>query len=323
MPFLTVDRGAFLARISSDKGDLELAGPDLQGNPLANVLKFGPLEVTTAAGVMKIGRISASTTIVAGLELQQDLGGKTITTRLTFPHDGVMRYEVVDWQNTNPLKVSISGPSDSHEHFYGFGEKFNALDQAGHQIRMVTFDSPGQKGDRSYKVVPWFVSTRGYGFHFDSTAESTFDMRATHPDRYVITSSFPKLRFNVVYGPKLTDVLTRYTAYTGRPHLPPQWAFGPWISSDIWRSGGEVRYAVEKFRALGIPASGFVFDSPWETAYNDFRFNMEQFGAKGHFEGNDYDGFSSAVEMMSFLQQRGPKVICCMTPFVNDKSTTG
>jgi alpha-D-xyloside xylohydrolase len=323
MLFLSVDRGALQARISSDKGDLEFAGPDLQGNPLANVLKFGPLEVTTAAGVMKIGGISASTTIVAGLELHQALGGKTITTRLTFPHEGVLRYEVVDWQSTNPLKVSISGESDSHEHFYGFGEKFNALDQAGHQIRMVAFDPPGQKGDRSYKVAPWFVSTRGYGFHFDSTAESTFDMRATHPDRYVITSSFPKLRFNVVYGPKLTDVLTRYTAYTGRPHLPPQWAFGPWISSDIWRSGGEVRYAVEKFRALGIPASGFVFDSPWETAYNDFRFNMEQFGAKGHFEGNDHDGFSSAVEMMSFLQQRGLKVICWMTPFVNDKSTTG
>jgi alpha-D-xyloside xylohydrolase len=323
MSFLTVDQGSLQARISSDTGDIELAGPDLQGNPLANVLKFAPLEVTSAVTVGKIGRISASTTIVVGWELQQDLGGKTVTTRLTFPHDGVMRYEVVDWQDTDPLKISISGASDSHEHFYGFGEKFNALDQAGRQIRMVTFDAPGMKGDRSYKVVPWFVSTRGYGFHFDSSAESTFDMRATHPDRYVITSSFPKLGFNLVYGPKLTDVLARYTAYSGRPSLPPQWVFGPWISSDIWRSGGEVRYAVEKFRALGIPASALVFDSPWETAYNDFRFNMDQFGAKGRFEGNDHAGFSALPEMMSFLQQRGLKVICWMTPFVNDKSTTG
>jgi alpha-D-xyloside xylohydrolase len=208
MPFLTVDQGALQARISSETGDIELAGPDLQGNPLASVLKFAPLEVMTAAGILKIGRISVSTTIVAGLELQQDLGGKTVTARLTFPHDGVMRYEVVDWHNTNPRRVSISGASDLREHFYGFGEKFNALDQAGHQIKMVTFDPPGSKGDRSYKVVPWFVSTRGYGFHFDSTAESTFDMRATHPDRYVISSSFPRLRFNVVYGPKLTEVLT-------------------------------------------------------------------------------------------------------------------
>jgi alpha-D-xyloside xylohydrolase len=323
MPFLAVTQGSVQARISSNTGDIELAGPDLQGNPLANVLKFTAPEITAAEGLLRIGRISASTEIAAGLELQQDLGGKTVTTRLTFPHEAVMCDEVVDWQSFAPLKFSISGESNLDEHFYGFGEKFNALDQAGHQIRMVTFDPPGPKRGRSYKVVPWFVSTRGYGLHFDSTAESTFDMRATHLDRYSITSSFPKLRFNVVYGPKLTDVLTRYTAYSGRPHLPPKWAFAPWISSDIWRSGGEVRYAVEKFRALGIPASGFVFDSPWETAYNDFRFNMEQFGAKGHFEGNDHNGFSSAAEMMSFLQQRGLKVICWMTPFVNDKSTTG
>src|SRR2546430_10877737 len=53
-------------------------------------------------------------------------------------------------------------------------------------------------------------------------------------------------------------------------------SFGPWISSDIWRSGGEVRYAVTQFRNRGIPASAFVFDSPWEIAYNDFRFNMIQ-----------------------------------------------
>jgi hypothetical protein len=67
-------------------------------------------------------------------------------------------------------------------------------------------------------------------------------------------------------------------AYMGRPALPPPWAFGLWISADIWRSGGEVRYAVTQFRDRGIPASAFVFDSPWETAYNDFQFNMTQFG---------------------------------------------
>ena len=69
-------------------------------------------------------------------------------------------------------------------------------------------------------------------------------------------------------------MLSRYTGLTGRPALPPPFAFGPWISSDIWRDGGEVNYAVTKFRERGIPVSGFVFDSPWEIAYNDFKFNI-------------------------------------------------
>jgi hypothetical protein len=38
MPFLTVDQGVLQARISSDTGDIEFAGPDLQGKPLANSL---------------------------------------------------------------------------------------------------------------------------------------------------------------------------------------------------------------------------------------------------------------------------------------------
>jgi alpha-D-xyloside xylohydrolase len=176
------------------------------------------------------------------------------------------------------------------------------------------------KKEHAYKVSPWFISTRGYGLHFDSSAESSFDMRAGAGDRFVITNHFPTLRFNVVYGPNLTDVLSRYTGYTGRPPLPPPWSFGVWISSDIWRSGGEVRYAVTQFRNRGIPVSGFVFDSPWETAYNDFQFNMTQFGAGATIDSMHFDGFTSLHDMMVFLQTNGLKVICWMAPFVNTSS---
>ena len=95
------------------------------------------------------------------------------------------------------------------EHFYGFGEKFNALDQAGKAVRIETFDNPGDKGDRSYKAAPWFVSTRGYGFLLDSTARSVFDMRAAAADRYTVTNQIGTLSFQVIYGPALTDVLSR------------------------------------------------------------------------------------------------------------------
>src|SRR5207245_456985 len=208
----------------------------------ANIIRFAPPAVLTAERAILLGRVVSSKVLGDGLEIVQSLGPSKITARLTFPHDGVMRYEVTDWQNVAPAATAVAGPSDDHEHFYGFGKKFDALDQAGKQVRTLTFDDPGTKGDHSYKVAPWFVSTRGYGFHLDSSAESSFDMRAGAPSLYVVTNHFSTLRFNIVYGPKLTDVLSRYTGYTGRPPLPPTWTFGPWISSDIWRSGGEVRY---------------------------------------------------------------------------------
>lgn len=320
-PFAGVDAGDLQGRIYRESGHIELAGPDLAGHALANVVRLAPPAIQMAQGSASIGALVSSRPIAGGLELKQALGSAVITSQLTFPHEGVLRYEVLDWGTSAPVATAVAAPSTHDEHVYGFGEKFNAFDQSGQSVRILTFDEPGTKRDRSYKVAPWFVSTRGYGLHLDTTAESVFDMGATTADRYVIAHRFPTLRLNLVYGPGLTRVLTRFTGYTGRASLPPPWAFGPWISSDIWRSGGEVRYAVTQFRARGLPASAFVFDSPWETAYNDFTFNMTQFGRDATIDGTHFPGFTSLAEMMTFLQHNGLKVICWMAPFVNVASS--
>ena len=319
-PALTVDAAPLQARISQTTGHIQLAGPDLSGTAGANVVDLSPPAVLTPNGPVLFGAVISSTPVANGLSVRQAVGDAQIEANLTFADEGVLRYEVVDWGSLQPLQTAIAGPTSAQEHFFGFGEKFDALDQAGNVVDMLTFDDPGTKNDHSYKVAPWFISTRGYGFHLDSSAESSFDMRAGAADRFVVTNRFPTLRINLVYGPALTDVLTRYTGLTGRPPLPPPWAFGPWISSDIWRSGGEVRYAATQYGDRGIPASVFVFDSPWEVAYNDFQWNMTQFGADATIDGVHYPGFASPAEMLQFLQSNGLKVICWMTPFVNVSS---
>ena len=320
--FLQLTSGPLQARVYRGSGHLELIGPDLTGRPLANSVTFQPPTATISGATLTIGSTLSSQPHDQSLDIVQSLGATTITARLSFPHESVMRYEVIDWGGSVPEQTQIVAATDAAEHFYGFGERFNGFDQAGMLVRTVTFDQPGNKGvsGDSYTVAPWFVSTRGYGVHLDSSAESVFDMRATQPDRYVVRHLFNTLAVNVVYGPRLTDVLSRFTAYAGRPDPLPPFAFGPWISSDAWRSGSEVRYAVTKFRERGIPASMFVFDSPWETAYNDFTFNMTQFAKGGTFEGTHFDGFASLADMMTFLQRNGLKVMCWMTPYVNDRS---
>src|SRR5207302_1324459 len=116
-----------------------------------------------------------------------------------------------------PSETNIAAASDASEHFYGFGEKFNSFDQAGNKVHTITSDMGGDKNDFSYKSSSWFISNHGYGFHLDSSAESYFDMRNGAADRYAIQNLFGSLRFNVVAGPKLTDVLSRYTGIVGRP----------------------------------------------------------------------------------------------------------
>jgi alpha-D-xyloside xylohydrolase len=341
--------GKFQARVFPDTGRIALAGPDLSGSPLASVITLEPIEVKIANKTVAIGRvIGAPRTTADALEIDQDLGGAKATTRVTFPADGVMRFEVISWGGPAPQSATISVISAASESFFGFGERFNALDQAGRRLEIKTSDHPGAKfdvqdgtkPDFAYKVVPWFLSSLGYGFHLDSSVESTFDMRKTKPDRYEVSQPFIPdrpggLALHLIAGPGLADALSRYTGLAGRPPLPPPWAFGPWISSDVWRNGGEVRYVVQKFLERKIPASAFVFDSPWEFAYNDFTFNIKdgptpdtttQFGTSGQFEDQPahasfpFKGFKSLAEMMSFLQTSGLKVICWIAPFTNDES---
>jgi len=319
-PFFSFDSGPHQARIFWFSGHIALAGPNLAGVPHASVITFSPPVIQVADRTFNIGRVLSSSSLADGLEVVQQLGKGQIRARLTFPLEGVMRYEVLDWGGVQVDQVSLASAADGGEHFYGFGEKFNSLDQTGRVVDILTFDEPANKGDRAYKVTPWFVSTRGYGLHLVSSARCTFDCRTAAKGAYRISSRISTLAFDVVYGPKLTDVVSRYTEMTGRPALPPPWAFGAWISSDIWRTGGEVRYAVTKYRERGIPVSAFVFDSPWEIAYNDFDFNGTQFKAPAQFEGRSLEGFDDTEDMMRFLQTNGLKVICWMTPFVNVSS---
>jgi alpha-D-xyloside xylohydrolase len=316
-----VAEGVVEARIYKDSGRISLAGPDLAANPLANRISFAPPQVVLNGESYPIGQVFSSTVVSNGLQLVQRLAKTNIVVRLIFTSEGVMRYEVVDWRGLPIEKTVVTAESSPGEHFYGFGEKFNQFDQAGKLVHILTFDKAGDKQDSSYKVVPWFLSTRGYGFYLDSSAESWFDMRAGNADRFVVTNLFPSLKFSIVYGPKLTEVLSRYSRFTGRPPTPPAWAFAPWLSSDIWQTGGQIRYAVRKYRASGIPGSVFVFDSPWEVSYNDFTWNMTQFGAGGTYEGTHYDGFQSSGDMLTFLRTNGFKVLCWMTPFINTDST--
>jgi len=210
-------------------------------------------------------------------------------------------------------EVSMSLSADPVEHVYGFGERFNTLDHRGEKIetwvRDVTNNPRPLRPLISYRPVPFFVSSRGYGVLLDSTTRSTFDMGAAAPDRYVVADKAAALRCFLLYGPALTDVLTQHSAIVGRPPLPPPWVFAPWKVRDEYLNDEQVREDVDKMRALDLPLSAVIIDSPWESAYNDFRFNPWQFpDPKG---------------LIDYLHARGTKVALWIAPFTNTISKTG
>jgi hypothetical protein len=104
-PAVSFDAGPLRGRVYRNTGHVEIAGPDLAGNAHANAVHIAPAAVHTAGGEVLLGAVKASTAIPQGLELKQQAGTATVTTRLTFPHNGVMRYEVVDFGGSRRLRL--------------------------------------------------------------------------------------------------------------------------------------------------------------------------------------------------------------------------
>jgi alpha-D-xyloside xylohydrolase len=141
-PFESFDAGPLQGRIYKQSGHMELAGPDLAGAPDLVVIRIAPPAVQTLTGVAVIGATATARPLANGIELKQQLGAGQITSRLTFPHDGVMRFEVIDWGGSKPQASALAIVSTANEHVYGFGERFITFDQRGRRLQTLTFDDP-------------------------------------------------------------------------------------------------------------------------------------------------------------------------------------
>ena len=60
-----------------------------------------------------------------------------------------------------------------HEAIYGFGEQFIRLNKVGQTIDLNMLEALGVVSPRSYKNVPFFMSTHGYGVFFNHSARMT------------------------------------------------------------------------------------------------------------------------------------------------------
>ncbi|MGH7245052.1 MAG: TIM-barrel domain-containing protein [Phycisphaerales bacterium] len=192
--------------------------------------------------------------------------------------------------------------------YYGGGERFNSINQKGHVLWMASSDHPEDKGLSTYKPVPFVMSSRGYGLWLDSTSPSTFDLNATDRDHVIVKDRAKKMRLVFIAGLTPTETLAEFTRLTGRPQVPPAWAFAPWKSRDVHRNRDDILADVHLSRKHGLPASVIVFDSPWETSYNDFMLNEQQ--------------FANADAMFGEIRRQGFVPCFWLTPFINLTNVT-
>ena len=164
-----------------------------------------------------------------------------------------------------------------HASYFGLGEHFDTLDRTHTIVKNASQDNGGPKGSSTYKPIPFFMSTSGYGLWVDTTAEATFDMNASALTEIAISVPAERLRLVLFTSPEFPKILEQFTALTQRAILPPYWAFAPWMGRDYHQNEAQVQEDVEKTRSFHLPASVIVIDSPWATSYNSYKLNPKQF----------------------------------------------
>ena len=79
------------------------------------------------------------------------------------------------------------------EHFYGFGEKFTSLDKRGQEIVSWSVDALGAGTEKSYKNMPFFMSSKGYGMFVNTTHRIIYHMGSQSLMSYTLSISEAKL----------------------------------------------------------------------------------------------------------------------------------
>jgi len=204
----------------------------------------------------------------------------TRTQNINDPHTYVTPIPFSFIRRASDLSRSIAATFElTHdEKIFGGGESFTRMNKRGQKIVAYTRDGMGVQNEYMYKPIPFFMSSNGYGMFVHTSTPVTFDFGKTYDAHNVIYDGDENLDLFIFLGsPK--EILSEYTALTGRSPVPPLWSFGLWMSRITYKSEDEVREVAAKLRQYRIPSDVIHLDTGWfETDWrSNYQFSTSRF----------------------------------------------
>ena len=199
---------------------------------------------------------------------------------------------------------------DIGERLYGLGERFTPFVKNGQVVDMWNEDG-GTCSEIAYKNVPFYLSSKGYGLLVNSSGKVSYELCSEVVTRAQFSLPGEKLDFMVIGGGDGKSVLQNYTAFTGRPALPPAWSFGLWLTTSFTTDYDEktVRSFVDGMAQRNIPLHVFHFDCFWmkENEWCNFTWDEAM--------------FDDAPAMLRRMKEERNLHICVwINPYIGQKS---
>jgi len=210
------------------------------------------------------------------------------------------------------VQLQLAMPRPGTEPLYGTGDAPVRANVAGTVRELALRVDPTSESSLNETHVPvplvlWPKS--GVGMLAADDRPGAMDLAATSSDRVVTTFTLPDrgtYQFYLYTGATPLDLVREYVALTTKPKLPPRWAFAPMQWRNALVDGDELRQDLADMRSRNIPGSTIWIDNPWQTAYNSFVVDEQQFA--------QFD------QLVSEMHAAGYNLLFWSTPYVGKDS---
>ncbi len=198
---------------------------------------------------------------------------------------------------------------DVGECIYGFGEKFTTFVKNGQNVETWNSDG-GTCSEQSYKSIPFYISSKGYGVLVNSADKVSYEVASDTVSKVSMTIPGEELEYYFFGGKNLQTVLKNYTDLTGKPALPPANTFGLWLSTSFTTDYNEetVNSFIDGMFRRDIPLQMFHFDCFWMKGFEWTNFTW------------DTTQFPEPEAMLRRLHDKGLGICCWINPYIAQRS---
>ncbi|WP_103898678.1 TIM-barrel domain-containing protein [Petrotoga halophila] len=252
---------------------------------------FTKMQLTQYTTLYRIGKPFKTGAVIVDLE------NKDFQQNDTIPY-----FQVEEKDN----KINFIYNMSKEDVVYGLGETLGALNKRGKIYRFYNTDDPEHTPEKMslYGSHPFMIldGKSTFGLFIDYPSEIIFDIGFTDKDILKITVPSKDFDLYIFDSDEKLSIIKEYFNLTGKPYIPPKWAFGFQQSRWSYFSEEEVRNVAKKFRETGIPCDVIYTDIDYMDSYKVFTINKEKFP--------NYEG------MVKDLKEIGIKVIPILDPGV-------
>lgn len=150
-------------------------------------------------------------------------------------------------------------------------ENLHGLGQPQHGRANLKGVSTTLMQQNAHAVIPFVVSSRGYGFLWNNPAIGKCEF-ATNLTRWTAEST-PGMDYWIVAGDNTREIISAYHDVTGHSPELPDWATGFWQCKLRYRTQEELLSVAHEYKRRNLPLSCIVIDFFHWTRQGDWKFD--------------------------------------------------